>query len=203
MPDPLLKLQNACNALLQEDPHTLAAVKELAGRIVCIEISGPELTVFVQFNDQGIVLMHHIPGNADVTIRAGIPTYLGLLFSRDATVTRRTPNMSISGDVTLAQQFQQIMKELEIDWEEQASHWVGDTAAHKLGRMARDSRRYLREAGQTLVMDVSEYLRYEKELLPERTEIEEFINAVDQLRNDADRLGQRIDRLKIRLSKKG
>ena len=201
MPDPLLKLQNTCNALLQEDPHTLVAVKELAGRIVCIEISGPELTVFVQFNDQGIVLMHTIPGHADVTIRAGIPTYLGLLFSRDARVSRRTPNMSISGDVTLAQQFQQIMKDLEIDWEEQASHWVGDTAAHKLGRMARDSRRYFREAGQTLVMDISEYLRYEKELLPERTEIEEFINAVDQLRNDVDRLGQRIDRLKIRLSK--
>lgn len=203
MPDPLLKLQNACNALLQQDPHTLAAVQELAGRIVGIEISGPDLNVFVQFNEQGVVLMHEIPGNADVTIRAGLPTYLGLLFSRDAKITRRTPNMSISGDVTLAQQFQQIMKNLEIDWEEQASHWVGDTAAHKLGRLARDSRRYFREASQTLAMDLSEYLRYEKKLLPDRIEIDEFISAVDRLRNDVDRLGQRIDRLYNKLSRAG
>lgn len=194
-PDPLLNLQDVCNALLRDDPHSLSEVQALAGRIVGLEISGPELKVYVQFNEHGIVLMRDIPGQADVIIRATVPTYLGLMFDRNATVSRKTPDMSISGDVTLAQQFQHIMKGLEIDWEEQLSYWIGDTAAHKLARLFRQGQAYVTGAGKTLAMDLSEYLRYEKNLLPDRHEIDEFISAVDQLRNDVERLKQRIDRL--------
>jgi ubiquinone biosynthesis protein UbiJ len=44
-------------------------------------------------------------------------------------------------------------------------------------------------------MDISEYLRYEKNILPDKDEVEEYIAAVDVLRNDAERLQLRMARL--------
>ena len=103
--------------------------------------------------------------------------------------------MDVSGDITLAQDFQKILHSFEIDWEEQLSHWTGDTAAHKLGRIFRLTRGYLKETQNTIGMNISEYLRYEKDMLPDRDEVQEFIADIDVLRNDAERIRQRIERL--------
>ncbi len=43
--------------------------------------------------------------------------------------------------------------------------------------------------------NVGEYLRIESEIVPNRVEIDGFMNDVDDLRSDVDRLEQRIARL--------
>jgi ubiquinone biosynthesis protein UbiJ len=103
--------------------------------------------------------------------------------------------MEIIGDTGLAQRFQQIIRNLEIDWEEHLSHWFGDMTAHKLVRILTQTSELLKETHRTISMDISEYLRYEKDMLPDREEVEEYIAAVDVLRNDAERLQLRIARL--------
>lgn len=103
--------------------------------------------------------------------------------------------MEINGDVGLAQEFLSILKTLDIDWEELASQWIGDLPAHKLGNLFRTTRKFAKEIRQTIGLDISEYLRYEKEILPEQEEIDEYISAVDVIRNDSERLKQRIIRL--------
>lgn len=198
--DPVEKFQELLNRLVQEDRETLAAIRELAGKIVIIEVVGPELRICLQFNDQGITLMREFDGKPHVTIRARPATFMGLFLNRNGKVTKTTPDMDISGDVVLAQDFQNILKHIDIDWEEHLSHWTGDTAAHKLGRVFRHARVYLQEARHTIGMDISEYLRYEKNMLPDRDEVEEFIAAVDSLRNDAERIKQRIARLRGRIT---
>ena len=49
--------------------------------------------------------------------------------------------------------------------------------------------------GKTIGMDISEYLRYEKEALLDKLELDEFIQTVDKLRNDVERLQKRVERL--------
>jgi len=105
--------------------------------------------------------------------------------------------LEIIGDVGLAQQFQSIMKNIDLDWEEYLSHWLGDTMAHKLGNFLRDSIKFVSETRKTLALDVSEYLQYEKEVLPDHSEIVEFSDNVDELRNDIERLKVRIGKLGI------
>ena len=124
------------------------------------------------------------------------------LVNSDEKTNTFTPDMEISGDANLAQRFQQILRNMEIDWEEHLSHWVGDTAAHKLGRVFKQSRELIKEVHQTVQMDISEYLRYEKNMLPDRDEVAEYIAAVDVLRNDAERLQLRIARLQKIISEK-
>lgn len=196
------KIQAFINNVLQQDEQTSIAVSELAGKVIKLEISGPGIPLFVKFEQQGMVIETEYDAKPNVIIRARPSIFIGLLLNRDEKTTTFTPDMEISGDANLAQRFQQILRNMEIDWEEHLSHWVGDTAAHKLGRVFKQSRELIKEVHQTVQMDISEYLRYEKNMLPDKDEVEEYIEAVDMIRDDTERLQLRISRLQKIISEK-
>ena len=198
--NPLEKIQDLLNAIFRQDERSLLAVRELAGKLVAIRILGTELTVFIKFEQEGIVLSFEHEGRPNVTIKARPFILFGLLLNRDGKATGITPDMEISGDTNLAQHFQEILRQVEIDWEEHLSHWIGDVAAHQAGRLFRTTRSYLRETCANIGMNLSEYLRYEKEILPTSDQIEEFVSAVDVLRNDMERLQQRFERLQGKIT---
>lgn len=54
---------------------------------------------------------------------------------------------------------------------------------------------WLRDSSQSLQQSLSEYLREEAQLLPDKIQIEDYMQAVDKLRADCDRLEARIKRL--------
>ena len=197
---PLEKIQDLLNAILRQDERALAAVSELAGKLIAIQATGTDLTIYVQFAKEGILLALENEARPHVTIRARPFTLMGLLLDRDGKATGITPDMEISGDTNLAQRFQEILRQVEIDWEEHLSHWIGDIAAHQVGRLFRTTRSYLRETRATIGMNISEYLRYEKEILPVRDDVTAFISAVDVLRDDVERLQQRLDRLQRKIT---
>ena len=88
------------------------------------------------------------------------------------------------------------MKAVEdIDWEELLSSYLGDPISHQLGNVSRGAKRWGRQAGDTLTQDLAEYLTEEGRFTPRRGELDAFVTAVDGLREDADRLEQRVRRL--------
>lgn len=197
---PVQTAQHAIDAILRQDPDTLAAVRQLAGKVIAIEILGPKITFCLEFHAGGITLKTAPDDKPNVTIRARPVAFMALVLDRGDSPGATSPEMEILGDAGLAQRFQQILTAVEIDWEEHLAAITGDTAAHKLGRFIQHARTSLREARETIGMDISEYLRYEKEILPVREEVDEFIAAVDELRNDAERLRLRIERLQSGLT---
>lgn len=192
---PLEKIQDLVNAVLRQDERALAAVGELAGKTLAVQFKDTALTLCVRFAKEGVVFASGTEVTPQVTIKARPLALLGLLLDRDGKTTGITPDLEISGDTRLAQRFQEMLKDLEIDWEEHLAHYLGDIAAHQLGRLGRATRAYLRDTRQTLGLNLSEYLRYEKEILPDRGAVAEFISAVDVLRDDTERLQQRLYRL--------
>ena len=193
------KILSLCNRLLADDPETLEKLAALSGKIITIETLDSSLVMHIQIHDQGVRLLEAFDGKTDVKINAGPMALLHMAANRETSVSASTPDMEISGDIGLAQQLQSVMRGLEIDWEEYLSHWVGDTPARKILRMARHSREFLTYSGSRLGMDISEYLRYEKHWFPVQLEIDEFVDAVDVLRNDVERFRQRIDRVEHQL----
>ena len=74
--------------------------------------------------------------------------------------------------------------------------WSPDGACSlRLGNKIKSTIKFSKDSKKTLELDVSEYLRYEKEILPDQLEIDEFTSLVDKLRNDVDRLKLRIDKI--------
>ena len=55
-------------------------------------------------------------------------------------------------------------------------------------------------AAETILLDVSEYLRFEIEMLPDELLMSEFCKEVDFLRDETELTSKRIDRLNFSLS---
>ncbi len=99
--------------------------------------------------------------------------------------------VEIEGDTALAQRFGDFMAGLEIDWEEQLSRLTGDYVAHAVGTRLRAAGRWGQGSLATLGQDLKEYLQEEGRLLPTRYELDQFLAAVDRLRDArVERLSQ-------------
>ena len=87
---------------------------------------------------------------------------------------------------------------MDIDIEEAIAQRVGDIPAHEFMRGMRGLGGWMRAVGAALLADVSEYLRYEAAMTPRAEEVERFAHAVDEIRDDVERLEARIGRLERR-----
>ena len=171
-------------------------IKKLSGKRIHISISIINLDFLLCFTPEGFSITDTVNQDVDVVIKATPLNFFRMILQHyDDTGGGNVAKLEITGDVGLAQSFQSILSDLDIDWEEYFSNWIGDYPAHKLGLVLYQLRQYTREARQSFARDISEYLRYEKESIPLIEEVDCFNQEVDDLRNDSDRLRQRIDRL--------
>lgn len=193
------KIEALLNRALLLDAQTHRRFCAHAGRRIRIELTDLEIDFVFSIHESGIELASPAEQPVDVTISGRIASLLGLLGRRDASSSLFPKDIQIRGDVHLAQELQTLLQGMEIDWEEYASRWIGDTAARKLCNLARANVRWWQETRLTLRDNLSEYLRFEVELLPDRLLVNEFNNGVDAVRDDTERLQQRIARLDKKL----
>jgi len=194
----LAGLEITINRYLGLDADTLARLAALSGKVIAVELRGLGITLTMAPHAGGIQLLGDYHGTPD-TVISGAPLSLartghggdrGALFAGE---------VEIRGDVTVGQRFEAVLREIDIDWEEQLSRLVGDVAAHQVGRVVRDTVAWGAKSADTLSRDVSEYLQEESRQLPQRDEVDAFLAAVDGLRNDVERLEARVKRLHARI----
>ena len=194
----LAGLEITLNRYLSLDPETQSRLAGITGKLIAVELRGMGITLYMAPHSGGIQLLREYDGSADAVIsgtpvalaRVGIGEERGLLFAGE---------VEIRGDVTLGQRFESVLRELDIDWEEQLSRLVGDAAAHQIGNLVRDALQWGAKSMDTLGSDLTEYLQEESRQLPQRDEVNKFLAAVDVLRNDVERLEARVKRLQARI----
>ncbi len=192
-------LERLINTVLNLDGETLAALAVLEGRIirVCLgEDDESALVCYLSPSAAGVRLSVNSPMAADLTVRGAPQAFMQLL----APGGFASAQLEIEGDAELGRRLQRILRRMDIDWEEQAARVLGDVPAHLLGQGVRSMIGWQREARTALAADATEYLQEEIALLasPARTQV--LLDAVDELRMDADRLEARVRRLQERLS---
>ncbi len=191
----LKNLERAVNDILILDEEINKKLTRFDGKTIAIEIVRFNIKIYIRFTGQVIGIDLDCNHAVDVYIKASALTFLFMLLRGSEEQSVSVGDMEVSGDVRLAQEFQSYLKSLDIDWEEYISQCIGDYPAHKIGNLFRSSQKYITDSKSMFEMDISEYLRYEKELLPDQIEIDEFNSAVDIIRNDVERLQQRLKRL--------
>lgn len=198
----LALLQAAINRLLALDPDSRARLAELDGRVIRLRLrlgheengeAALELDVRPTTTG-GVRLRAPDAGPADVTI-SGNPAAFGRVLFGEALPSAEAA-LDLRGDVELGKRFEQILKRLDMDWEEGLARIFGDVVAHQLGRAARALRVQLETIARRLACDLGEYLREEARIAAPRERVEAFLQAVDRLRADTDRLEKRLERLR-------
>jgi ubiquinone biosynthesis protein UbiJ len=187
-------LETLLNQALRLDPPSLQALNQLTGKIIRLQLTGIELNLTLFPDNQGIIILSHYEGEVDVHIQ-GAPFSLLRVFLQRETTLLNNSDIIIKGKISIAQQFSQILQGLDIDWEEQIAQQFGDIAAHKFGNLFRHCQAYSAERSEYLQLNLREYLQEEARYLPTGSEINLFLNAIDTVRDDVERLEQRVQRL--------
>ena len=192
-------LENLLNRGLPRSPRAQQLCAELAGRKVAVAIAGSPRYVLVESTGMSLKLsavsaqvLASTP--VEATITGGPFSLLALSGPAPEAVLQRG-DVRIDGDAELAQKFRELALLLRPDLEEELSLVVGDVPAHQLGRIARAAFGWTRKAASTTVRNAAEYLGHERRDLVPRSEAEQFLQGVDTLREDVDRLAARIDLL--------
>ncbi len=184
------------NRILRLDPDTLERLGTLEDKIIALRLGEIDLIIYLQPSSTGFRVLSESEREPDVTLTGTPFAFARLASQRESDPSQFTSGeLKIDGDTELGQRFKRILGQLDIDWEEVASRYVGDVVAHQLGNMARGLRQWGRESSEVLGQDVADYLQEEKQTLARNETVAQFIHDVDVLRGDADRLEARIRRL--------
>lgn len=196
------QLEKLINKALALDEETLYSLGQLSGKVIAFEFINTNLTLFLFPSKQGLTIHTNYEEKPNVWIKGTPGNFVMMMASSKKGAVSLPADMQVIGDIGLAQQFQKIMQSIEIDLEEPLSKWVGDTAAYQIGKFFRSTRRFAFNTTKILAGDLSEYLRFEIEMLPDDLLVEEFCQDVDRLREDVDRLTQRVNKLQTQLNTK-
>ena len=187
-------LQRLINRLLGLDEEILHALQRLSGKIIFIDIINSDLHFYILFRPKGVSIKSDISGKPDVRVRGHPGSLLAALFAGKGD-TAVHGDLEIIGDVNVIQTFQNIMFEFDPDWQEPVSRLLGDGITHQLARLLETVRKRSLDNRDHLMMEISEYLRFEKNIVPDASEIEEFNAAVAELRSATDIIEKRIEKL--------
>ncbi|MBL1141718.1 MAG: hypothetical protein HND53_06765 [Proteobacteria bacterium] len=192
-------VEKLINKALSLDEETLNLLGALKDKVIAFEFVNTNLTVFLLPSTTGLSIQTGYEDKADVLIKGSPGNFIKMVASSKKKSGSLPTDMQITGDIGLAQQFQDIMQNIEIDLEEPLSKWVGDSMAYQIGKFIRGTTHFAVNTSKTLATDISEYLRFEINMLPDDLLIEEFSKEVDVLREDIDRFEQRVNKLEARL----
>ncbi len=199
---PLLGIvESALNRYLALDPEVSGQLAELEDACIALRLEAPDVEVYCEPRARSLHLLAGCERSPDCSIQGSALSLIKLLRSDEPTALLHSGEVKIHGDSRIAQRFSDILKQMEIDWEELMSKLVGDFAAHRIGVQTRQAQAWVKETLRALQWDTKEYLQEESGLLPTRIEVNHLFEQTEFLRADVDRLEARIKRLERKTSR--
>lgn len=194
-----LPLEAAFNTWLALDEKTYGQARQrlqaLQGKLIHLRISNPGFDLYFLPTAEQVRISASYEALPDVSIQGSALAFMRLAQAEDSGKAMLENGIKLEGDLGLGTEFSNILREIEVDWEELLSQAVGDTIAHQAGQMARNTQDWLDQSAQAMRLNTQEYLQEEARLLPAAAELNYYYDQIDQLRMDTDRLEARLNRL--------
>ena len=191
----LSTIETAINAWLKLDDEAMPQFASMQDKVIQFHITGLELNLFFLPAERHIQVLGQYAGKADTIIHGSPLALMRLSTSDDPGKTMLETDAHIEGDTGLGTRFSQVLKSVDIDWEEFLSKAVGDIVAHQAGSMVEESKGWIKDSEQAMRLNVAEYLTEESQLVAADAEVAHYMDQVDALRADTDRIQARIERL--------
>jgi len=196
----LLILESSLNQLIATDSVTVAALAKLSGKVIEFKVIDAPIHCYILPYAQGIELQQHYESNAHSTLMGSLKNFRELALSEDSSEHFFGNGISISGDTQLAATFARILNNAKIDWQGIIASLSGDLVAAELASFFQSSKAQLNITKDSLALNIAEYLQEEARTLPSPVEIETFIEDIDSVRSDVDRLEARLNILEQSVS---
>tara|TARA_B110000967_G_scaffold31925_1_gene30314 strand:- start:10 stop:594 length:585 start_codon:yes stop_codon:yes gene_type:complete len=179
------------NHLLSQNDWMQSKLVNHKDKIVVIEISGFKLVLRVDEN--GLLQSINNSENFDCFIKLTANDFINQL------INNNNGNISIKGDLELANQVSQVLKKIEWDVEEDLSRYIGDIPAIHTTKILKKVITSSQKNIKNITGALLEYWQEENKILTKKRNVEIFYSEVDKIFEDTERLEARI---KIMIEKK-
>lgn len=191
----LLTLESTINKLIASDSVTLSALGELEGSSIEIHISDFQQSVFILPFNGGLQLQSELNYPADVTLTGSSTSLMQMSSSDDKAAFLFGNGVEVAGKNALANQFQAVLANMQIDWEAILAEHTGDLLAHQITSFAKGQTEQVKKIAKSFELNFSEYIQEEIQILPTQIEADIQFAEIEELREQADRLSARIAQL--------
>jgi ubiquinone biosynthesis protein UbiJ len=188
-------LEAALNRALALDPDTRDALAVLDGRNVDVHVANPPLALRLRVAGDRLEVGPVDGGEPDLDVRATLAGLVSQLpfFRRDDTAP--VGQVRLSGDADLARRLQRLASRFDPDWQLPFVAVFGEVVGVQVANAFAAAFRRARADATAFAETTAEYLTEESRDLVPRAELDAFLDDVDLLRDDAERLAARVARL--------
>lgn len=192
-------LERALSRYLSRNEASREILRSLTGKVIAVNAEPLIHSLHLFPTPTGIQLQTEYPGSPDLTLTGPFLAFAKLgargLQRRDLF----SGEIEMSGDTSLAKQLQRLLEASELHWQDALGDLTSPIVVDQLAEWAQAVRDWGRNAALSLQQDLGEFLREEGREVPSKPEAEDFLSAVDRLRDDCERLEARIERLQTAL----
>jgi ubiquinone biosynthesis accessory factor UbiJ len=188
-------LETALNRYLALDNNKEDLLIPLKGKVIALTIQPFNETLYLCPTGDSIQIIDQTVSQPDTTI-SGSVWALGLMgLSTKPMRSVFSGDVKIEGDIQTGKQFQELFRKLNIDLEGLLAQYTGADIANRVSQFFRSGQEWGKETIETFKLNTAEFLQEETRDLPAKPEIDVHHQQVDELRNAADRVESRIERL--------
>ena len=102
---------------------------------------------------------------------------------------------TIDGDTELAMTLSKVLRNMQWEYEEDLSKVIGDVPAHQLAQFGRKAAAEVRKQTLNIADMFAEYWQEERPLIAKKRHVSQFMQEVEELRDEIERMEKRLDKL--------
>ncbi len=182
-------IQFVLQHLMQQNSWTAPLLQPYAHKNLRVDFKVAQATLTILNN--GELAVAGDTAEADATIH--LPPSLAMRLLRQDPLAHSL--IKIEGDAALGMAVGKILSAVRWDIEDDLSKAVGDIAAYQVVQIGQEKLQRWQNQAKNLGEMLVEYWQEEQPIIAKKTRIAQFNQSVDQLREDTDRLQQRVDKL--------
>lgn len=192
-------LEHAVNRALQLDRLAAEKLGDLEGEVFRLQCTQPAVDFYLLPEAGRVRLLGFHDGEVTTAIRGTARDFADLATASDPAAALINGNIALDGDSGPLMDLQRILSRLDLDWEAPLVDTLGDVAGHQLAEGLRGLFGWGRQAGESILRQLEEFIHEEARLAPPRQEVEDFYDDVEKLNQRVERLAAKASRLAARL----
>ncbi len=194
-------LEAALQQAVKHSPQAYAQQHSLHGKVLAIQLAQLTWPIYLLFAKE-IQVFSDYDGPVTTKVDADITTLYQLSEGANLTELIKQDKLKLEGDLNLLQHFSQFIQQIEFDFAEPLSRYIGDAPTHLLTQGGKQLKQQLSDIFFKSRDHVGQLLVEEYRLSPHKIEFIHFSDKIEQLQADADLLSQKVERLLSEANKK-
>ena len=187
-------LESGINTALRYDPGTRNRLQKLTGKVLHLHCLQPQFDLYFSVDEQRVTVAARCDKDITATLSGDLRDLFVLL--RGDGHSLADSGVRVSGNPALLAEYQQIFRNLDIDWEEPLTAVFGVIPGHQIAGALRSGTTWLSHTGKRLPEIIGEYLSEELRALPSQNEMAVFCQEVDEVAMGVSRAEARLNMLK-------